>query len=311
MRIISYITLAGLFFISSCAHLKQAEQYYSAGQYKETINLCQKAIERDSSDVKAYSLLGQSYFAINKLDSSLLAYKMANSMDRGNRFYEQQISVIYNSMGDNLFSEGEYYKAIEKYEQALGNNLAPDFIIEKIGDSYFQAGKHEQALAEFSKLYITTDSSKIADKIAKIKTAEVEAQKLLSAGKVFIDKKQYDKAKVSLGKALEIKPDLIEAQYNLHMATGLRLYRRGAKNSLWDAIEEFGYASAIYPRLSEPHYYMAMAYNKKDKDEYNNAISEFELAIQVEPESKFAKESQKKIKELKSRQKKMREFLSR
>jgi len=155
------------------------------------------------------------------------------------------------------------------------------------------------------------DAINLEEKIAQIETAKEQAQKYLAAGKIFIQKRQYDKAKKQFLKALELKPDFIEAQYHLHMATGLRLYRKGAKNTLWDAIEEFGYAASIYPQLGEPHYYMAMSYNKKDKNEYDNAISEFELAIQVEPNGKFAGESKKKIIELKTRRKKMREFLSR
>jgi len=311
MRIISYILLTGIFFILGCAHLKQAEQYFDAGQYRDTIQLCQHAVKEDSLDVKAYALMGQAFMALQKPDSSLLAFNQASRLAPDNRFYKQQIFILYNRLGDNLFAEGKYYKAIAHYEQALEYTVTPDSVNEKIGDSYYMAGKHDKALAEFTKIINSDDSVKVADKIANIKTAEDEARKHLQTAKALIVKKQYDKAKNRLKKALEIKPDFTEAKYNLHMATGLRLYRKGAKSTLWDAIEQFGYASVLYPNLGEPHYYMAMSYNKKDKNEYSNAISEFELSIQVEPEGKYAKLSAKKIKELKARRKKMREFLSR
>jgi len=311
MKQLCNILIAGLLFVMDCAHLKEAEQNFNAGQYWETIRLCQSAISEDSSDVKAYSLMGQTYFVLNKPDSSLSTFKKAFSLAPENSFYKDRIFVLYKKLGDKYFVSEKYFKAIEHYELALKYTLSPDSVIIKIGDSYYNAGKHDKAFKEYSMLSNSGDAINLEEKIAQIETAKEQAQKYLAAGKIFIQKRQYDKAKKQFLKALELKPDFIEAQYHLHMATGLRLYRKGAKNTLWDAIEEFGYAASIYPQLGEPHYYMAMSYNKKDKNEYDNAISEFELAIQVEPNGKFAGESKKKIIELKTRRKKMREFLSR
>ena len=123
-----------------------------------------------------------------------------------------------------------------------------------------------------------------------------------------LDKKHYEKAKAIFTQALEIKPDFSDAKYSLHIATGLRLYKKGSKAALWGAIMEFGYAAALRPDSAEPHFLSARAYDKKDRNEFDNAIREYELAAEIEPNSELAKKSTKKAKELKARRQKLKEF---
>ena len=61
---------------------------------------------------------------------------------------------------------------------------------------------------------------------------------------------------------------------------------------------------------AEPHYYMGLTYNKKDKNEYTNAIEEMELAVEKEPDSQFGKLAKKELDEIKKRKIKMEKFYS-
>ena len=61
-------------------------------------------LEQDSLDVKAYALLGKSYLALDKPDSSLLSYSHANRIAPENRYYKHQIFILYNRLGDTLYS---------------------------------------------------------------------------------------------------------------------------------------------------------------------------------------------------------------
>ena len=92
------------------------------------------------------------------------------------------------------------------------------------------------------------------------------------------------------------------------MTKGLLYYKKGSVGTIWDAIEQFGLASALYPEKGEPHYHMGLAYHKKDKKEYSEAIREFETAASVEPKGDFAELSVKKAEELKVYRKKMKDF---
>ena len=95
------------------------------------------------------------------------------------------------------------------------------------------------------------------------------------------------------------------------MATGLRLYQKGSKNALWDALDNFGRASFLFPERGEPHYYTGLAYTKKDKEEFVNAIEALELAISTEPNGKWADAAQQEADRIRARKKKMDEFFGR
>ena len=80
---------------------------------------------------------------------------------------------------------------------------------------------------------------------------------------------------------------------------------------IWDAIAAFGKAAAIRSEVGEPHFYMARAYEKKDPEEFVNAIEAYEKALQTEPEGPFASACKKKIRELKARKDKLDKFWGR
>ncbi|MCK5740104.1 hypothetical protein KAH55_13010 [bacterium] len=108
--------------------------------------------------------------------------------------------------------------------------------------------------------------------------------------------------------ALKAKPDHKDAQYYHALSQGALLYLRGSKTQLWDAISEFGTAMTLRPDSGEPHYFMGMAYEKKNRNEFDNAIEEYQTAIQKEPEGWFVKSSQQKIKKLSKTRNVLRKF---
>jgi tetratricopeptide (TPR) repeat protein len=294
----------------SCTHLKKANELYNSGQYTETITLCRTAIAADSTDVMAYSLAGQSWFALGQPDSALFYFQSGLHYDSTNTLFAERITLIFVQAGDILLTAKSYSQAIDKYRLALQYKVNESSILEKIGDTWRQSGNLGKALETYSSIKNPADSTRINEKIMLIEDSQKLAAQHITTGKNYFKTNKFDAAKQQFLKALEIEPNSKEAKYYLHMNNAMPLYRKGTVSKLWDAIAEFGYAAAILPDRGEPHFYMAMAYNKKDKDEYSNAISEFELAIQVEPDGEYAGEAEKKIIELKSRRKKMQDFLS-
>lgn len=301
-----------LFFIiiGGCTPVKKAREFYNTGQYEQAIIQCRAALATDSTNVTALTMAGQSWLALKQPDSALVYFQKGMSFDSANVFFAEKIALIHVQAGDEMLSAKNYKQAIDKYQLALHYQINVNAIQEKIADAWYQSGSIEKAMQVYSLIQNSNDSTRISQKIQIIRDLQSTADLYLQTGRDYLKQKKYKAAKQQFFKALEIAPDNFEAKYYFHIASAMPMYRKGSVSSLWDAIAEFGIASAILPDRGEPHYFMAMAYNKKDKNEYSNAISEFELAIQVEPNGQYAAESKRKIAELKARRKKMRDFLS-
>ena len=138
--------------------------------------------------------------------------------------------------------------------------------------------------------------------------AHVQSNLLMNKGIELIKQNRFQQAKETLTKAVDAKPDNKDAKYQLYLANGLFSYKRGSVGKLWEAIENFGLASALRPDEAKPHFYMAEAYLKKDDKDFENAIHEYEEVIRIAPESDLANQAQKKVTELKAREKLLREF---
>ena len=146
------------------------------------------------------------------------------------------------------------------------------------------------------------------EKIQKIENSRDESDKLIESGVSLLTRNKYSNAKKVFEKALKIKPDHKEAKYYLLITNGHILFKRGKVGTLWDAIEQYGLASALKPELAGPHYFMGLAYHRKEKKEYENAFREFEQAIRLEPQSEYAKLASEKLKDEQRRKKLLKDF---
>lgn len=295
--------------IVSCGHLNEAQKYYDLGNYRATVQACRIATAKDSTDAAAYMLMGQSFYKLGELDSSLAPLKKCYILQPENEKCKEMIFRVHLDIGDKLFQQKEYRKARAEYEIALGLLPGEPHAIEKVGDTFLALGRQDDAEMQFrSAMEAAGDSLSLHGKIAKIEEKREKANKYLRAGLSALKKKRYEKAMSNFSRALEIKPDFQDARYFNYIATGHKLYKKGSKSALWDAIEQYGLASSLRPNAGEPHYFMGLAYNKKDKNEFDNAIRELSTAAQIEPEGKYAKLARKKAAELKKRQKLLRDF---
>lgn len=293
----------------SCGHLKEAQNYYDLGNYKATLQACRVAIENDSTDAAAFMLMGQSFYKLGKMDSSLAAFNKCLALQPDNGKCKEMIFRVHNDIADGYFQKKEFRKARAEYEKALKLFPGEPKVLEKIGDTFFASGRQDKAEEQFQlALAAAGDSLSLNKKIAKIEKLKQEAQNFLHSGLKNLKKKRYKTAIRDFSKALEIKPDFLDAKYFRYIATGHKLYKKGSKSALWDAIEQYGLASALRPNAGAPHYFMGLAYNKKDKNEFDNAIRELDTAVQLEPNGQYAKVAGKKSAELKKRQKLLRDF---
>jgi tetratricopeptide (TPR) repeat protein len=299
-----------LFLIAtvSCTPIKKAQESYDAGLYKSTISICCTALQSDSTNIEIQDLLARAYFKTGKLDSAEIfathAFNIGNVSSSKEVLYK-----IHEIYADSLVDKKEYRKALEEYEIALALYPEEPGTIERIGDTHIALGRYDTAAKEYARaLPFVADSTRLNEKLGKIQANGHEADKLIKPARSLIDRKKFKSAKAIIEKALVLKPDHKEAKYNFYIVAGHQLAKNGKLGSLWDAIEQYGLASALKPELAEPHYFMGMSYHRKDKKEYENAFREFDKAIEVEPGSKYAKLAEKKLSDERRRKKLLENF---
>lgn len=301
--------------IFSCTPVYIAEKAFEQKDYNRTVELCRDAIKIDPADADAYFLKGQAFVKLDKLDSAVVAMENANQLMPEKDSYKQGLAQVGILKGDNFLGQKKYRQAVEEYETAA--KWYPTLLLyEKIGDTYHTWGKYDQALASYQKAEVLPgDNLNVRIKIDQIKQASLESERCYNDGLKLMKEGQFPKAEQLLAQAIKLKPDHIEAIYQHHMAKGLLLHQKGGLNNLWDAIAEYGLAASLKPDRGEPHYYMGLAYDRKDRKEFDNAISEFEIAIQKEPNGPYVEIAKKKIQECMERkqqyeakQKKIKEF---
>ena len=69
------------------------------------------------------------------------------------------------------------------------------------------------------------------------------------------------------------------SKYNLLMAEGHLLYKRGNKDGLWDAIQNYHKAAQLKPDLGDPHYYIGQSYHKLGDTDFDLIVESYETAL--------------------------------
>ena len=197
---------------------------------------------------------GDLYFNKQEYEPALTEYRKANNLKPGEKYPLQRINEINkliadkNSLEDNynntivyadqLFSSGEYDKALKAYEtaralmpqntypaekiaeinQLLGNQQAKDEQYAKLltdADNYYRDKYYKEALTNYREAQlIKPENSVTAKKIAEItailalidKDNETFNQTIVEADGLF-ELKQYEEAKLAYMKAANIRPD--------------------------------------------------------------------------------------------------------
>ena len=295
----------------ACSPLKNAQENFENHSYRKTITECKQVLAQDSLNTDAYTLMARSLLALDKPDSAQSVLESALKIGPKDQELNHLLTEALILQGDKAVLAGEDRIALNHYKAALQRSQ-PATLYEKTGDTYARLGLHERALELYQKAQ--TDSLVVAIvelKIDSLTERAAKARQYYEKGKKAAERQQFKSARELFSRALDLKPDYQQAEYAFHMAAGRYEYKENRGEDLWEAIEHFGRASSVYPDRGEPHYFLGLAYHKKDKDEYSNAISEFEIAAEKDPDGPYARKALKKATELRAHRKKMREFWGR
>mgnify|MGYP000967147453 FL=1 len=98
------------------------------------------------------------------------------------------------------------------------------------------------------------------------------------------------------------------AKYNILMAEGHLLYKKGKKDGLWDAIEKYSQAAQLYNHLGEPYYHMGLAYRKLGNTDFDLMLESYNKAIARTLNDKIRTDVEAAKQKAVNREKKLNDF---
>ena len=108
-------------------------------------------------------------------------------------------------------------------------------------------------------------------------TALVTAYNTL--GITALEADDYKKAIDHFSRAVSLSELDTLSRYNLLIAEGHLLYKRGNKDGLWNAIQNYHKAAQLKPGLGDPHYYIGQSYHKLGDTDFDLILESYEKAL--------------------------------
>lgn len=298
--------------LMSCAGMKKASQFYQNKDYELAITECQTAIAQDSLNAEAYLIMGKSYKALAKKDEALASLEKAFQVEPYSDVTasaKKEFVIIKLEMANKFLDEKRYNQAISAYQQIVELDSTNFDAYYKLGDCYKQNVLLEKAKFYYQKAdQIGIQNQSLNNKIELVDSLSQVAETYFQKGYKYYIANNNKAAVKYLKLALDAQADHKDARYYFHIARGKIFYRTASQSGCWDAIEEYGKAMMIRTESAEPHFLMAQAYERKDHNEFTNAIEEYSIALEKEPNGPYAAKSKQKVRELKALRDKLKKF---
>ena len=144
---------------SDQAHFRLGALYDESKNKDKTIEHMKKAIELDPKNAAALNYLGYTYAEMGiYLDEAEELIVRALKLESNDGFYIDSLGWVY-------YQKGDYSKAVEQLERAVGLVIDDPTIIEHLGDAYAKLGKLQQAILHYREAY---KNSKEKDQLERI-----------------------------------------------------------------------------------------------------------------------------------------------
>ena len=301
------LSLASLLLLS-CASgpLKEANLLYESGDYQAVVKSLKPIIESAPDNADAHLLLGKTLRAQGKSSAAFVEFKTVHRLAPDNKDAAFALRQYYAADGKKYLAAGKIDEAISSYSRAHKLDESDPETSLGLANAYIKFGLLTRAGKLLDEAY---GSKEEADKSrAQITKQKDIASAAFAKGKKAYDRGRYSTAKKHLDKAIKNNRDDNDIKYYSYMSNGLYLYKKGSRWQIWDAIVEFGKAAEVNPLSAEANYYQALGYLKKDDKDFENILSFYEKALELDVDRKFTSEIKKGLKKQRRRKKVLDEF---
>jgi tetratricopeptide (TPR) repeat protein len=180
--------------------------------------------------------------------------------------------------GNSLLAEGKYAEARTAYEEGMGKledkTLHPA-ILRAIADSYFKEGKTDQAIETLKRSLTLAPDDPV--------TLQLLVNLLVGQGK-------ESEAQVYMAKL----PQGTRVDANTLLNIGIKSFNDGKMDQ---ALEQFDRVVKENPDNPDAYYYRALVYLNKGKNA--EAKTDLQKLLELDPNSKYAKDAKEFLKDLK------------
>ena len=301
------LSLASLLLLS-CASgvLKEANVLYDSGDYQSAVKSLNTIIENTPENADAHLLLGKTLQAQGKISAAFEEFKIANQLAPNNTDAASELQQYYADDGKQNLAAGKIQEAIALYFKAHELDESDPETLLGLANAYIKFGLLTRAEALLNKA--SGFKKEVNKSRARIEKQKQIASAAFTKGKKAYNKGQYSSAINHMNKAIMNNRDDNDIRYYSYMSNGLYLYKKGSRWQIWDAIVEFGKAAEINPLSAEANYYQALGYLKKDDKDFDNILSFYEKALELDVDGKFTSEIKKGLMKQRKRKKILDEF---
>jgi tetratricopeptide (TPR) repeat protein len=169
----------------------RGKAYYETGKYNEAANDLIKALRVNQSDSLNFTILGDAYFKLNRLDEAIQALEKAHSMKSDNASITDSLGRVYRQKGTDALSGKQYPLAIQALLKAKDYNPKDGYVYYNLAEAYL-----------FQKNYAEAEKALTQALTLIPKSAEVYGR----MGLVYEKQKKWDLALNAYKKADEISP---------------------------------------------------------------------------------------------------------
>ena len=152
----------------------------------------------------------------------------------------------------------------------------------------------------------------LEDSLSRAELSSATTRSLIMAhntvGNSALESEDYGKAIMHFSNAVQLSEEDPLLKYNLLIAEGHFLYKKGNKNGLWDAIQKYNRAAQLKPDRGDAHYYIGMSYHKIGDTEFDLIIESYEKALTLSLTPELMKKTEDALTVVLNREKRLKDF---
>ena len=256
--------------------VQEALNYYNQKNYEKAKIILDKIIDTNEKNAEAHYYLAFTLFMLKNLDDAIEECEKAVELDNNNADYHFNLGRLYGEdAADASIFRLPFLAGNIKDEAETALNLNPNHIGARLllANFYFQApgifgGSYDKAI----------EHATIAAKLD-------EWQGRILLIRIYNELEEYNKAENECRLLENIDTDNQELQLVFFNEYGFLLVKQ---NRIHEAIEKYKKTVSLAPNKSWTHNSLGNAYLLKGK--YDEAITEFNMALTINPNSEYAKE---------------------